>query len=646
MLVVWALLVIGRLFWLQVLDHHGLELRAQDQQQRLVTARAHRGAIFDRNLTPLAMSLPVRSLYANPRQIEHPARAARKLAAALNLSDSDLQQSLDSHRGFVWIARQVTAAQAQAVEEMHLRGVYSQPASRRFYPMGGLAENMLGFVGVDGHGLAGLEYSFDNLLRGHNGKALEEVDARGDSYSQIEQKPQEGGNLILTIDQNIQYIAQQALDRQVGAEHALRGVAVVENPETGAILALAQSPASPLGDAAISEPYEPGSVLKLVTLSAALEQGLITPQTLINCEMGAIRIGRVVIHDHAPFGIITVTDILKHSSDVGAIKIGQKLGADELYHYLRAFGFGQKTGIDLPGESAGILRPPQRWVPMMLGAISMGQGIAVTPLQEAAMVSSIAEGGVYHAPRLVLGTFHGSLPEQAPAYQPPDGRRVLTPLVANEMKQMMAQVVLGGTGHKAQLNGYTAAGKTGTAQKADPKTHRYSHTNYVSSFAGFAPINNPAVTILVVIDSPHHGSYEGGDVSAPVFKEIAEQVLPYLGVPHDVPVMSAPQAPVRIAAVDQHEESQELLPALAVAPAPVSEAAAAAKPNQVVFDYRSPSLIPVPDFRGQSLREVSATCQRLGLDLTLQGDGVAQAQSLAAGTRVPSGSAITVRFVP
>ncbi|MGH9412706.1 MAG: penicillin-binding protein [Terriglobales bacterium] len=657
-LVLWALVVIGRLFWLQVLDHHGLELRAQDQQQRTVTVRAHRGAIFDRNLTPLVMSLPVRSLYATPRLVKNPDREASQLAGILDVSDTDLSRSLSSHHGFVWIARQVTTAQADAVAALHLPGVRSEPATRRFYPLGSLAANVVGFVGVDGRGLAGLEYSFNDLLQGHNGKAMEEVDARGDSYSQVEQKPREGGNLILTIDQNIEYIAQQALDKQVAYEHALRGIAVVENPQTGAILALAQSPsynpgdyqaapAARLGDSAISEPYEPGSVFKLVTLAAALQQGLVTPQTLINCQMGSIRIGRVVIHDHAPFGIITVTDILKHSSDVGAIEIGEKLGAQELYHYIRAFGFGQKTGIALPGESAGILRPPSRWVPMMLGAISMGQGIAVTPLQEAAMVSSIADGGVYHAPRVVLGSFHHAVPAHAPGYQPPPGRRVLSPLVANQMKQMMAQVVLGGTGRKAQLDGYTAAGKTGTAQKADPQTHRYSKTNYIASFAGFAPINNPAVTILVVIDSPHHGSYEGGDVSAPVFKEIAEQVLPYLGVPHDIPPNPDAAKPIRIAAADQHEESQqvEAAPLTATEP-PVSGAAAAAKANQVVFDYRGEGLIRVPDFKGQSLRDVSEACQRLGLDLTLQGDGVAQAQSLAPGTRVPGSTAITVRFVP
>lgn len=656
-LLLWALVVLARLFWLQVLDHRSLTLRADEQQQRTVSVRAHRGGIFDRNLTPMALSLPVESLFANPRHVTDAAAEAARLAPILGVDRVSLRHSLDSRRGFVWVARQVTAAQAQAVAALRLGGIHAQPASRRFYPMGDLAASVLGYVGVDGHGLGGLEYSFDRLLHGHNGRALEEVDARGQSYSQIEQPPREGGNLVLTIDQNIQYIAQQELDRRVAEEHALRGIAVVQNPATGAILALAQSPsfnpgdyqdtpASRLGDSAISDPYEPGSVFKLVTLSAALEQGLITPTELINCDMGAIRVGGRIIHDHAPFGIITVTDILKHSSDVGAIKIGMKLGDQAFYHYERAFGFGHTTGVRLPGESAGILRPPSRWSALSLAAMSMGQEIAVTPLQEIAMVSTLADGGVYHAPRLELGTFEGVPPATPPVYDPPPGRRIVSAYVANEMKQMMAQVVLGGTGRKAQLNGYTAAGKTGTAQKADPRTHRYSKTNYVASFVGFAPINNPAVTILVVIDSPHNGSYEGGDVSAPVFKAIAERVLPYLGVPHDIPPSVTPPSPPGIAAADAHEESAPLDAVPVTLAAPPAAAPAAAAPGQVVFNYSARQLVRVPDFRGQPVRAVSTWCERMGLDLSLQGDGVAQAQSLAPGASVARGTAITVRFMP
>lgn len=675
-LAVWALVIIGRLYYLQVVDHGALERRAAAQQQRTVTVDAQRGAIFDRNLTPLAMSLPVESLFANPRKIAQPEREAAQLAPILDLDRAHLERTLAGDHSFVWVARQITADQSRAVAALNLNGVFAQPDTRRFYPKGPLAAAVLGYVGVDGRGLGGLEYSFDKLLRGHDGRALQEVDAHRRSYSQVAQPAVEGENLVLTLDQNIQFIAQQELDRQVATTHAKRGMVVIENPHTGEILALANSPsfnpddyqdtpASRLGDPAVSEPYEPGSVFKLVTLSAALQQGLITPDELIDCQMGSIQLGGRTIHDHAKFGVITVTEILQHSSDVGAIKIGLKLGDQEFYKYIRAYGFGQDTGIKLPGESRGIVRPPSRWTPMSIGAVSMGQEIGVTPLQVIAMVSTLADGGVYHTPRLVMDTFRGAEPDAPPTYTPPAGRRVVSPLVANQMKQMMAQVVLAGTAQQAQLNGYTAAGKTGTAQKVDPATHLYSKHNYIASFAGFAPINDPAITMLVILDSPNadgHASHEGGAVAGPVFKAIAEQVLPYLGVPHDVPPRDA--APDRrVAAVDAVEESQPLdstavaeadatgqpTPAESnsvAAPLPPAPPAPGAAAGQVVLDYAGGTRTQIPDFKGMPVRAVTAACEKLGLALTLQGHGVARSQSLAPGTRVSPGTTVVVRFTP
>ncbi len=652
-LLVWALAVLARLFWLQVVDHGWLARRARLQQQHTVAVASRRGTIFDRNLTPLAMSLPVVSLYANPHQVAHPAGEAAQLAPILGLDRADLTRSLASDRGFVWVARQIPANQARAAAALHLPGIFSQPATRRFYPKGELAASVLGYVGLDGHGLGGLERQYDVQLSGRSGRAVIEVDARGHAYSQIERPPVEGENLVLTLDQNIQYIAQQELDRTVRKTHARDGVAIVENPRTGAILALADSPSfnpddfahtppARLGDPAVSSPYEPGSVFKLVTLSAALQRGLITPDEMINCQMGSIVVGGRLIHDHAQFGIISVTDILKHSSDVGAIKIGLKLGDQEFYHYIRAYGFGERTGIGLPGESAGIVWPLRDWLPMSIGAVSMGQEVAVTPIQVVAMASSLANGGVYHAPRILLSRFRGPRPAQPPVFVPAPGRRIVSPMVANEMKQMMAQVVLGGTGRWAQLDGYTAGGKTGTAQKVDPGKHAYSKRNYVASFVGFAPINDPAIVCLVVIDSPR-GGHEGGQVAGPVFKAIAERVLPYLGVPHDVPLQVQP-APIRIAAADAVEESQPLGPP----PAPAPPLALAPQPAgaEVVVSTGAPAGIALPNFQGQSVRAVTALCQRLGLALALQGSGVAQAQSPAAGTRLRRGATVVVRFAP
>lgn len=668
-LVVWALLVITRLFWLQVLDHAWLAHRALRQQEKFVPVEAQRGAIFDRHMTPLAMSLPVQSLFANQRQVHDPGEEAAALAPILHATEAELRQRLTGDRGFVWVARQLTAGQTERVRALQLAGLGFQPDTRRFYPKGELAASLLGYVGVDGHGLGGIEQSFDHGMAGQNGEAVLQVDAHRQSYSQLARAAVEGANVVLTLDQNIQFIAQQELDKRVAETHARRGIAVVENPRTGEILALAttpsfnpddvqDSPRAALGDGAVSDPYEPGSVFKLVTLSAALQQGLITPDEMIDCQNGSIKVGGRIIHDHARFGLLSVTDILRHSSDVGAIKIGLKLGDQEFYHYIQAYGFGQRTGIRLPGESRGIVRPPQRWTPMSIGAVSMGQEVAVTPVQVVAMVSSLANGGVYHAPRVVLTSFTGAPPATQPRFEPDAGRTIVSPLVANEMKQMMAQVVLAGTAQQAQLNGYTAGGKTGTAQKVDPGTHTYSAHNYIASFAGFAPLNDPAITVLVVIDSPQ-GGHEGGATAGPVFKGIAERVLPYLGVPHDIPVQAA-RAPVRIAAVDAHEDSEQVADPTVVAdtepapaaPAPTPDSPAAPAPPSasatgplVVLDYGSHSVV-APDFTGQTVRAVSASCQRLGLVLSLQGNGVARAQSPAPGTRLASGTRVVVRFTP
>lgn len=678
-LLLWVGVVLARLIWLQVPDHAWLEHRALRQQQETVTVEAQRGAIYDRHLTPLAMSLPVVSLFATPRTVAEPRAEAAMLAPILHQPRAAVARVLRSQRRFVWVARQITADQAAAVAALHLPGIGAEPDTSRFYPKGDLAASVLGYVGVDGHGLGGLEHSFDASIHGRDGAAVVEVDAHRQRYSQQERPPTEGENLVLTLDQNIQFIAQQELDKQVAATRALRGVAIVENPHTGEILALANSPsfnpgdyastpASRLGDPAISNPYEPGSVFKLVTLSAALQQGLVTPDTMINCLEGSIKVGGRIIHDHAPFGWLSVTDILRHSSDVGAIQVGLKLGDQELYKYIKAFGFGDRTGIRLPGESRGLVRPPQRWTPMSIGAVSMGQEVAVTPVQVISMVSALADGGVYHAPRIVMDEFPSSVPATPPSFTPDPGRRVVSPLVANEMKQMMAQVVLAGTAQQAQLNGYTAGGKTGTAQKVDPGTHAYSKRDYIASFAGFAPLNDPAVTILVIIDSPR-GGHEGGATAGPVFKHIAERVLPYLGVPHDIPTVTAPPN-LRIATSDAVEESQEVdaapasdLASVLSAPEALTEAASAPNPAAapttpqvpagLVLDYgnssqgaESSGTITLPNFQGQDLRAVSTICQRLGLDLTIEGSGLAQAQTPAAGARLASGGRVVVRFNP
>lgn len=630
-LALWALLVFVRLAGLQIGDYTALAAKAQRQQSRTIEVQAPRGIIEGRNLRPLAMSLRVDSVFAVPSRLDHPRREARALARVLHLDALDLEGRFASSRDFCWVARKITPSQSRRVRALHLPGIYFQKESRRFYPKGDLAAQVLGYVGMDGRGLAGVELADDAWLRGRPGRMLVRVDAHGHAYGQAEQPPVPGHRLVLTLDENIEYIAQQALDRAMRKTHARRGTVVIENPQTAEILAIANSPTfnpnnfattpyRDMTDAAVSDVYEPGSVFKLVTISAALNAGLTSPSQVVFCGDGSIYVGGRLIHDHARYGDLTVTNILVHSSDVGAIKLGLRLGDQRLYHYIRAYGFGAVTGIGLPGESPGLLQPWQRWLPMAIGAISMGQQIAVTPIQVISMVSAIADGGVYHRPRLFLS---------GPGAQGDllSGRRVVSPQVAQEMTAMMRQVVLRGTGVTAQMAGYSDGGKTGTAQMVDPGTHAYSTRDYTASFAGIAPLHHPVVAVLVVLVAPR-GDHEGEFTAAPVFKAIVQRVLPYLGVPQDLPGSS------------QLLEAAAPAPSAPPAPPPAAEAAPAS-PGRVVVSVGDGAM---PDFHGRSLRAVAEQCAALGLRPVLLGHGEARAQRPAPGTALVPGQSVTVWF--
>jgi cell division protein FtsI (penicillin-binding protein 3) len=362
----------------------------------------------------------------------------------------------------------------------------------------------------------------------------------------VEKNPEPGENVVLTIDEKIQYIAERELQKAIDETRAESGTVIVENPRTGEILALANRPtfnpnllseADPksLKNRAVSDIYEPGSTFKIVTLAAALEEKLTNPDEVIDCQMGSIVLSGLRIHDHKAYGDLTVTQILEKSSDVGAIKLALRLGEERFDRYIRAFGFGGQTGVELPGETRGITKPVSRWSKVSIGAISMGQEIGVSPMQLISLISTIGNDGVAVPARVIAGTTAPRSTPQLISYQTPIGRRVISPMTAAEMKRMLEGVVLRGTGTKAILDGYSSAGKTGTAQKIDAATGRYSHKLHIASFAGFAPINSPAISVLVVLDSPQTGIRDGGgDVAAPVFQRIAQQVLGYLNVPHDV----------------------------------------------------------------------------------------------------------------
>src|SRR5947199_5389246 len=404
---------------------------------------------------------------------------------------------------------------------------------------------------MDDAGLSGIEREYEDQLHGRAGQMLISVDARKKWFGSVEKQPEPGQNVVLTIDEKIQYIAERELEVAMEQTKAITGTVVVENPRTGEILALANRPTfnpnlskeirpERLKDHAVSDVYEPGSTFKLVTIAGALEERVTRPDEMFDCQMGSILFNGMRIHDSRPHGLLTVSDVLAESSDVGSIKIGMRLGEDRFYKYIRDFGFGQQTGIELPGETRGLTKPVSRWSKVSIGAISMGQEIGITPLQLVGLISTIANDGVWVSPRIVAATTEPRRTPQTVVFHPGSARRVISPLTAAQMKQMMQGVVLEGTGIKAILEGYSSAGKTGTAQKVDPATGTYSHTKYVASFAGFAPINNPAITVAVILDSPV-GLHQGGQVSAPVFQRVAQQVLEYLHVPHDVELPASRQ---------------------------------------------------------------------------------------------------------
>ena len=700
----WALVVCGRLVQLQVFDYGELEQHAQRQQQRTIEVAPKRGIIFDRSGHELAMSIAVDSIFAVPSEIPDPNTAATLLAHILKVDAAELRARFNASRTFCWVARKVDADVSERVRALNLRGIYFEKESKRFYPKRELAAQVLGYVGMDDEGLSGIEREFDEQLRGHPGRMLISVDARKRWFGRVERQPEPGENVVLTIDQAIQYIAEKELEKAVRENGAAAGTVIVENPHTGEVLALANRPTfnpnlsrkirpQELNNRAISDIYEPGSTFKLVTLSAALDQHLTRPTEMVDCQMGSIVVAGRRIHDWHRFGVMDVAGVLAHSSDVGTIKIGLRLGDERLYHYIRAYGFGAQTGIDLPGETRGMTKPVSRWSKVSIGAISMGQEIGVSPIQLASMVSSIANDGVWTAPHIVAGTLEPQSTPQTVTFHPGAQRRVISRMTAAEMKQMMEGVVLRGTGRKALLEGYSTAGKTGTAQKADPITHGYSHTKYVTSFAGFAPVNNPAVVVLVILDSPVTHGHEGGIVAAPIFQSIAQQVLEYLHVPHDLDIpkerqlllasksatekdvaegtpdrlgapldvpsdndqMTAARTAPVAASFGAHNSEPSVKPVAALtaeAIAPNTSLApeqAAVSPEHlpgrgtVVLDVEQGGIV-VPSFLGKPLRAVIETAQNSGIEIDAIGDGVARQQSPPAGSHVAAGARVEVRF--
>ena len=595
LLFLWILAICFRLYRLQVVKYGDFVLRAQRQQNRTIPTEPRRGNIYDRDGYALAMSIDVDSVFAVPSEIHDQETTAVLLGKVLDMDPQEIVARLQSSRNFAYIKRKIDGETSNRVRELNLRGIYFRKEPKRFYPKRELAAQVLGYVGMDDEGLGGLEREFDDDLRGIPGQELISIDARRKWFSRVERPPDPGQNLVLTIDQTIQYIAETELEKGMEDTKAIAGTVVVENPRTGEILALANRPtfnpnvfnnvpAESLKDRAVSDIYEPGSVFKIVTYSAAIDQHVVTPDDHIDCQHGSIDVFGMKIHDHESLGVVTIAEALAHSSDVAAIKVGMKLGDQRLYHYIHDYGFGQQTGIELPGETRGLAKPVNRWSKVSIGAISMGQEIGVTPLQTISLISTIANDGVYTPPRIVAGELPPDSKALPVVFHPAQQHRVVSTMTAAEMKKMMEGVVLFGTARRAILDGYTVAGKTGTAQKVDPATGAYSKTKYVASFIGFAPVNTPAITIAVILDSPV-GLHQGGQVCAPVFKRIAMQVLEYLHVPHDLDVKSTQRQTLLASTKDSDltDESPDHLGA------PLQDDSAPASTNQAATTTAKPA---------------------------------------------------------
>ncbi len=546
-------LVILRLVFLQVYQRSELTVRAERQQERVVKIESKRGTIYDRMGRELAVSLDVDSVYGVPAEIDNPRALSRQLSRILREDPRALERRLAGDKQFVWVSRKVEPGKAEKVKELGSKEIGIRLESRRFYPKKSLAGPLLGFTGVDNHGLEGLERAYDKTLRGVNGWVLAEKDAVGRTVFPggpgLQYKlPQPCHDIILTIDEVIQHIAEKELDGALASARAKGGVCIVMNPQTAEILAISvrttahgrqafnpnepqRSTPAEWRNRAVTDAFEPGSIFKPFLAAAALEERVVHPLEQFDCSAGKIQVADRVISDAHKNGVLTFTDVIAESSNVGTITVALRLGKERFARYISAFGFGKKTGVDIPGEIPGLLKDSHQWSGVSIGSIAIGQEIGVTPIQMAAAYCALSNGGMLMKPYIVSEIVdHGG--GEGKKSRPQVVGRVITEETYAKVKKILQRVVEAGTGQKARPAGYTAAGKTGTAQKIDQRTGGYSKKDYVSSFVGFAPASSPRLVILVMIDTPE-GVIYGGSVAAPVFKAVAEQSLAYLQVPPD-----------------------------------------------------------------------------------------------------------------
>jgi cell division protein FtsI (penicillin-binding protein 3) len=629
----------SRAFQLQILSGKSLKTLAAKQHTQSLQLQPDRGIIYDRNGEKLAATIMADSVCADPSKINNPEAAAGSLASVLGMDRASIQKKLSGVKNFCWIARRIDPEQAGRVQDLGIEGIFIVKEPKRFYPSGELAGHVIGFVGMDASGLEGLELKYDKLLKGSPEKLLWTRDAKGKRLYPRVERPEadqkENYNLILTIDSRIQHLVESHLKAAVTAKGAKGGFAIVMDPRTGEILALANemgfdpntfSTVNPaLGkNKAITDIFDPGSTFKPFLAAAAMEEGVAKETDRFDCANGNYTVGDRVIHEaqRKRHGVLTLREVLKYSSNIGSVKIVEKLGKEKFYHYIRGFGFGAKTGIDLPGEVAGLLRPVENWTRVDTATIAFGQGISVTAVQLISALSAIANQGVLMKPFIVRGLIdkQGKLVQ---AYHPTLVRRVVSPQTAARLTQMMTEVVGAedGTGKQARIVNVAVAGKTGTSQKFDFSRNVYSREKVKTSFMGFFPANDPQIAILVILDEPQRDRW-GGVAAAPVFKNIGEQLLTRFKTHmREVPLP------------EEEKPETDLKFKLASTPAPQVIA-----PSPAVDDAR------IPDFRGMSIREVLKKSKEKGLDVRIIGSGWATEQQPAAGRPAPENRLCTVTF--
>jgi cell division protein FtsI (penicillin-binding protein 3) len=659
--IAWGAVIFLKLVSLQVLHHRDYVSLARARQELVVEIPGPRGTLLDRNGQVLAMSAPSESVYINPLKVPDLGLAAQILSAELHLDRTDLSATMqgarDSHRGFLWIKRRLLPDESQHLKNLKLDWIFLQHESQRHYPNGTLAAHLLGGVDFEEKGNGGIERALESELKGVPGKMriLTDVKRRGID-SQLATEPKAGTPMTLTLDTHLQFVAERELAAAVESHNAVSGSLVVMNPYTGDILALASyptydpnvppQPGDPTANRqnhAVGVPFEPGSVFKVITLSAALETTNLRPESPIDCHGGVLKLPGRVIHDsHAGTWVVPMETAFAKSSNIGAIMVGMRVGQENMYDYVRRFGFGQKTGITLPGESGGRLRKLSRWGTTSLASVSMGQEVSVSTVQLAQAGSVIANGGLLVRPRLVLKKGDQNQQPTAPV-------RVIKADTAITMRQMMEGVVLHGTGTGARIAGYTVGGKTGSAQIYDFAARHYTHT-YNGSFLGFAPLTNPAIVVVVTINGTHGTAGFGGAAAAPVFKVVAAEALRVMDVPKDLPDDGLQVASVAgdvsdLADADATaqgnilEDGDEDAPQVAAAHlvTPVGPIAPAASPT--------PDTRPrVPDFNGMTMRAVLTEAASKGIAVVPAGSGIARMQSPPAGAILHEGERIRVQF--